>query len=557
MVVFQGNVAKYQKPIMKIPLKLLPLFLLLALPVVVNAQFTFTTNNGALTITGYTGAGGDVTIPDTTNGLPVTGIGNGAFQGKSSLTNVTISTNVTTIGQSAFSNCANLLGVTIPNTVASIGNSAFAFCTSLWDVTLSDGLTSIGYFAFSDCTSLTNVTIPNSVTSIGYSAFFDCTSLTNVIISTNVTSLGPGAFSACTNLSAITVDALNPVYRSVDGILFNQSLTTFLQYPAGKTENDYPIPDSVTNLGSSAFNTCLNLTNVTIPNSVTLIGASAFFDCRRLGAITVAALNPVYRSTDGVLFNQEQTTLIQCPGGKSGSYTVPDGVTNIGNVAFYYCSSLANITLPDSVTIIGSQAFAECTELARITIPNRVTSIGAGAFQGCTFLGSVTLPNSVTNIGNNAFDACVQLKNVTIPASVTSIGSRAFNFCINLKGVFFAGNAPSVGSAAFTISHFGNTTTIYYLPGTTGWGSPFAGLPAVLWNPQAQTSDVSFGVRTNRFGFTITGTPNIPLVVEACTNLASPVWISLQSCNLTNGSLYFSDPQWTNYPSRLYRLRSP
>ena len=85
----------------------------------------------------------------------------------------------------------------------------------------------------------------------------------------------------------------------------------------------------------------------------------------------------------------------------------------------------------------------------------------------------------------------------------------------------------------------------------------FGGLPTVLWNPQVQTSDASFGVRTNRFGFNITGTTNIPIVVEACTNLANPAWSPLQSCTLTNGSVYFSDPDWTNYPGRFYRLRSP
>jgi hypothetical protein len=95
------------------------------------------------------------------------------------------------------------------------------------------------------------------------------------------------------------------------------------------------------------------------------------------------------------------------------------------------------------------------------------------------------------------------------------------------------------------------------LPGATGWSNGIAGLTPVLWNPQAQTSDASFGVRTNKFGFNITGTTNIPIVVEACTNLANSGWMPLQTCKLTNGSIYFSDPQWTNYPARLYRIRSP
>jgi hypothetical protein len=99
--------------------------------------------------------------------------------------------------------------------------------------------------------------------------------------------------------------------------------------------------------------------------------------------------------------------------------------------------------------------------------------------------------------------------------------------------------------------------TVYYLPKTTGWHSTFAGIPTALWNPQMQASDAGFGVHLNRFGFNVTGTANIPLVIEASTEVRNGAWLTLQSCTLTNGSTYFSDPQWTNYPSRFYRLRSP
>ena len=99
--------------------------------------------------------------------------------------------------------------------------------------------------------------------------------------------------------------------------------------------------------------------------------------------------------------------------------------------------------------------------------------------------------------------------------------------------------------------------TIYYLPGTTGWSSTFEGRPTVLWNPQVQSSDASFGVRTNRFGFNITGISRLVIVVEACTSLGNPTWVPLQTNILTSDSFYFSDPPWTNYPGRFYRLRSP
>jgi hypothetical protein len=124
-----------------------------------------------------------------------------------------------------------------------------------------------------------------------------------------------------------------------------------------------------------------------------------------------------------------------------------------------------------------------------------------------------------------------------------------------LDGVYFKGNAPTLNAAGK--GDFGTNTTIYYLPGTTGWNATYGNRPTALWNPKAQTSSPNFGVRTNRFGFTIIGTPNIPLVIETSSNLNNFNWITLQSCTLTNGSFYFSAPQWTNHPNRFYRIRSP
>jgi hypothetical protein len=102
-----------------------------------------------------------------------------------------------------------------------------------------------------------------------------------------------------------------------------------------------------------------------------------------------------------------------------------------------------------------------------------------------------------------------------------------------------------------------NNATIYYLAGTTGWDATFGGRPTMLWNPQVQTSGASFGVRTNRFGFTITGASNLVVVVEACTNLLDHRWSAVGTNTLAGGSSYFSDPRWTNHPARFYRLRSP
>jgi len=101
-----------------------------------------------------------------------------------------------------------------------------------------------------------------------------------------------------------------------------------------------------------------------------------------------------------------------------------------------------------------------------------------------------------------------------------------------------------------------DNATVYYLSRTTGWGPTFGGGPTMLW-PQVQSGDASFGVRTNQFGFNITWVSGGVVLVEACTSLVNPVWTPLQTTTLTGESLYFSDPQWMNYPSRFYRFRSP
>ncbi|MGA2864305.1 MAG: leucine-rich repeat domain-containing protein [Verrucomicrobiota bacterium] len=276
-----------------------------------------------------------------------------------------------------------------------------------------------------------------------------------------VTSIGANAFTDCTNLSNVT------------------------------------IPNSVASIGDGAFDHCTSLTTVMIPDSVTSIGLYPFFSCISLTAITVDALNSVYSSVDGVLFNKSQTTLIQCPAGKAGSYTIPSSVTSIGGWAFSVCTSLTNVTIRNSVTNIGDSAFGGCRSLTSVTIPDSVTSIGDRAFQGCSGLTTVTIPDSVTSIRDGAFDGCTGLATVTIGSGITSISGSAFYYCTSLTSVYFQGNAPTIGWGVFDDD---NKPIVYYLPGTTGWGTTFAGLPAFLWDPLSQAA-----YTTTNGAITITG----------------------------------------------------
>jgi hypothetical protein len=309
------------------------------------------------------------------------------------------------------------------------------------------------------------------------------------------------------------------------------------------------IPSSVTSIGFGAFAQS-HLTNVTIPGSVTQIGEGAFGGCFDLTTINVDEANTSYGSADGVLFNKSLSSLLICPAGKVGRYAIPGSVMSIVDGAFNFCYLLTSVTIPGQVTNIGQRAFWGCIGLTSVAIPSSVTNIGYEAFYSCTAITNLTIMGGVTSIGESAFQSCTSLINVTIPGSVVSIGVQAFGFCDSLQGVFFSGDVPEVGSNAFS----GTTNaTVYYLPGSTGWGTTLAGRPAVLWNPLMQSS----GVGPAGFGFNITGTADIPIVVEASTNLGNASWVPLQNLNLTNGAFYFSDPTWTNYPARNYRLRSP
>jgi len=146
------------------------------------------------------------------------------------------------------------------------------------------------------------------------------------------------------------------------------------------------------------------------------------------------------------------------------------------------------------------------------------------------------------------------LTNVVIGKGVTYLGELAFGYCSSLISVYFTGNAPTFGPSAFRSD---SNAIVYYLPGASGWSNTYAGLPAVLWNALIQTGDGRFGVRNNQFGFNITGTTNIPIEIEACTNLANPVWTPLQTVTLTNGLFYFSEPFQSNNAGRFYRITAP
>jgi len=454
----------------------------------IDGYFTYTVSNGEATITDCNESiSGDVTIPTTLGGYPVTSIGDSAFYNCSSLTSITIPDSVTSIGYLAFYSCFSLASIdvknsnmsycsedgvlfnkdktelirypegkwdgtyTIPNGVNSIAKYAFSFNQSFSEINIPDSVVSICECAFLGCESLAYITIPNSVITIGDQAFAGCNrALESINITNSVKSIGNYAFLDCYNLKSINVDSNNSEYSSSNGILFNKNKTTVICCPAGKKANIITIPNSVTNIYDCAFYGCENIRNIVLPNCVKNIGDDAFAWCGNLISINIP--NGVEFLGESAFLGCQSLSSITIPKsvtslGRSvferceslGSITIPNSVTSIGEGAFYHCSSLTSITIPDSVTSIGDQAFYSCSSLTSITIPDSVTSIGYLAFYYCSSLTSVTIPDSVTSIGDSAFEDCSSLTSITIPDSVTSIGERAFIYCSSLENVYYCG----------------------------------------------------------------------------------------------------------------------
>ena len=468
-------------------------------------DYTVTTNSGKIAITKYTGPGGEVDIPGTINGLPVTSLGSKAFYTNAALTRVSIPDGVTVIGQQAFYGCQNLTNAVIGAGVTSFGTSAFFGCSRLPEVAIPDGVTFVANSLFSQCTRLTNATlgsgvlrigndafeactnlirvnlpagvlrigddafrdcrslagieIPGAVTNIGDSAFMYCSSLSTVAIPGSVTFIGDNAFTHCNQLEGIAVAATNPGYSSLDGVLFDKGKTALIHCP-GLFPGSYAVPASVTNLLEFSFAGCSRLVGVSIPAGVRGIAEGAFLGCTGLVAIAVDDGNPVYEDWDGVLFDKSRTTLLHCPGA-TATYVVPSGVTGIVRSAFWRCDRLTSIGVA-----AGNAAFAssdgvlfnaDLTTLVQFppgragsySIPAGVTTIGAAAFVGSYSLAGIAMPASVTRLENDAFSACTSLTNVLVGSGVTNIGAEAFFGCTNLACITFPPQVREFGGTAF------------------------------------------------------------------------------------------------------------
>lgn len=417
-----------------------------------------------------------VTIPDG-----VTKIGRAAFESCSSLSSITIPNSVTSIGAHAFFGCSLLQEIVIPNSVEELDVWVFSGCSGLTSVKLPDNLGSIPTGTFHDCSSLTGISIPNSVSYIAdsafngcssireitlpeiswidYRSFYGCNNLTSITIPQSVIEIGAQAFSGCTGLTDIKFEGDAPVFGENEGIKAQfEGITATIYYPSGNETWTEAVRQ---NYGGTVTWTAENTgESGTDEPDGTFVGGT----CGNLnweledGVLTIAGNGamPDYSWTEAPWYDHAIDIL---------SVVISDGVTTIGNSAFYRCRFISEVVIADSVTRVGDSAFWECKSLKAISLPDSIITLEDRAFTACSGLESITLSDRITSLGEDVFARCEKLISITIPENVTKLESGAFSGCSDLEEIRFLGSAPEIATDSFD----GVTATAYYPEGNETW----------------------------------------------------------------------------------------
>ena len=332
-------------------------------------KYTINATGTAYLVTGYSGTGTNVVVPDYFKGKPVRNINRDVFKNHTEIQRITIGKNVTYIGQYAFYGCTGLTALTIPDGVKTIDDYAFYGCAAIKELNLGSGLEDIGSLAFYNCEKLERVNV-GDLTAWCKIYFYDygATPLSN----------GGDLYMGGQLLTKAIIPA---------------DVDTVKKYAFYKNKNleSAVLHDGVTSIGDFAFSGCSRLQNVTVPDGLTSIGDHAFENCFILS-----------------------------------EFDFPSNLKSIGSSAFSWCSSLRNAVIPSGVTSISYCTFNECYSLEKVTIENGVKYINGSAFRKCSFLTSIVIPDSVTVIEDYAFYYCTRLKSVKISANISELGKEVF-----------------------------------------------------------------------------------------------------------------------------------
>ena len=410
-----------------------------------------------------------------------------------------IGSGIKTIGSYAFADCTDLAEIIVPDGVISIGDGAFQQNSGAKRVVLPPSTVYIGHGALRDCSALTSVSLPDSMSNRLFLDMFEgCTNLKSVDIPDGITDIYEGDLASCPNWTDIYYDNWGRVWNRVvsnvrdsipdrmnvhfkdniyDSGSCGENVTWTLTADGTLTISGTGAMTDYTYDSRSPWYSCRTyIKRVVMQQGVTSIGDHAFWDCSGLTSVTIP---DGVTSIGGDAFSGCAALT---------SVTIPGSVTSIGGGAFSGCTSLTSVAIPSSVTEIGGSAFSGCTGLTSVTIPDSVTSIGDSVFSGCTALTAVTISDGVTAIGGSTFSNCIRLAKVTIPKSVTSIGKNAFYYCESIADVYYDGTEEdwakisiSSGNEDLLAAALHCKPTPLTAPSVTG-GNDSQGRPTLKWN---------------------------------------------------------------------------
>ena len=295
-----------------------------------------------------------------------------------------------------------------------------------------------------------NIVIPNEhegkpVKQIKEKAFYNYTNLSSVVVPNSVVEIGKSAFEGCNNLRALTIPFVGCNKESLDGQFYE--IFGKEEYIPNTLEEitfngDVAIPDE-------AFTGNQYIKTINIKSSIPLIGKTAFTDCPNLESINVEEGNQAYKSIDGNLYSKDGSVLIQYAVGKDlENFQIPSGVKYIGDYAFFKNKKLKTLTMNNELISIGVSAFTYCSNLQTINFSENLETIKDLAFMECSSLKEVIIPDSLKNMGKWAFVLCNNIEKITLPF----IGLNTTEYEFNFLGIIFGALNASDNNAAVPIS---------------------------------------------------------------------------------------------------------
>lgn len=319
----------------------------------------------------------------------------------------------------------------VPDGVTEIGWEAFLGCGTLASVTIPEGVTTIKFGTFAYCRQLETVNLPSTLKVIGdgdYSsgggAFTNCPSLVSITLPASVNVINRLAFANCTNLETLEFKGTVKQWEIIEK---HDTWRKWTKLSCVKC-SDGIVPLEPFTIKNGVFRNCnLICSELTVPDGVTEIAEMAFADCWSITSVVLP--NSVKKICDDAFRNCSSLA----------SLVIHDGVEKIGDRAFLGCASLKSLSIPDSVQTLGRLAFVDCISLVSIRIPKDEHTIGTSMFAGCRSLESVILPDNLGGIHNCAFNGCTSLKSLTLPSTLILFEGNVFQDCTSLKEIHYTG----------------------------------------------------------------------------------------------------------------------